>query len=197
MRRETYKIQIDGINPNANEEEVIKGEQLLLHHDLIRGWTANPVTANNYVNFMNSIIGRYVTLSIDVLERELISSEISDEKIREYGDMMYMASNYSGYSHIESYTTDNGDYVALPNALYRIITGGLYDTTLLERIFYLFDPTIHLIKPMKENQTLIDLRQCIFDGLTFIINDFHSRKGNYYIDTIGVIKYVIQKLEFL
>lgn len=197
MKRAIYKIQIDGINPDANEQELIKGEQLLLHHDLIRGWTANPVTANNYIQFMEPIIGRYVTLSIEVVERELISSEIDDKYTRDVGDLMFMASNYPGYSHIESYTTDNGNYVALSNALYRVITGGLYDTSLLERILYLFDPTIQLIKPMKENPTLIDFRQCIFDGLTFIINDFHSRKGNYYIDTIGVTKYVIQKLEFL
>lgn len=196
-----YIIDINNDKELQSEEDNCISEDIVLHRDLIRGYTLVPTTMRYYTDFLESVIGKYVSIVVFSYEvpDNLNPSIYEQIAMRFYKELIENgATNYAATCpEIKIYQLDNSGYIATTTAMQEYSTSTYEYEFILEKIIVLFDDVMKYIKPFSTDSALVDFRQLILDGFLNRVNDFYGYNGPYYMDIFAVLKWYIQKLKFI
>ena len=188
-----FIIDVSEYNIYENPDVELKSDYIVLYRDLIRGYTTNPFIAFRYRDFLNSALGRYV--DIMCLEYEvpkgLSEGEYEDIALELYANFA-SENNMLGASTcpiIKSHKVDGGLPIYCTDALLKSVNLTKLQRDILYSILYVFDETIRYIFPMSRDESLLNFRQSILDGLT--------DPSRLVIDPTVGINYYIRTLQFI
>ena len=177
------------LNDNELNNFYTLSEQILLHNDIIRGYTVVKTTINIYLNQLNKTIGRYV----DII---LKSYEIPDDLEREqYGETaLNFHNNDDAFKfgatlpEISVVSLDNGGYIAYTESMLEYSYEDYYNYEFLfDYLVILFDDTFKYITPMND-PAIVELKQFILDGILYIKKDIFNDEGPYKTDPYYLLK---------
>lgn len=196
-----YIIDIVGRKTQYTDEDTVIAEDLILHRDLLRGYTLNYFIMSEYKKFLESIMGKYVIIlstEFDVPDN-LTDSEYDDYALK-YHNELYT----EGYClfpstcpRLEKITIENGDVLICTEPMMDYSTETFAYEDLLYKLIYLYDDTIKYLKEVND-ECFINFRQFILDGLPARLDDFYSEgDGKYSIDVYSILKMYISELMFI
>lgn len=197
-----YIIDIGGVKDNLSEEDLVTAEDIVLHRDLIRGFTLNRAIINRYCEFLRIVVGKYVV--VEIFEYEVPANLESKEyenlalsfykELVEEGMSMYAAT----CPELINYPVGNNDFIIATDSMLEYSCELSQYEDILYEYAVLTDKAFDYLKPLKDDYILKWFCEFILKGIIDRLYDlFDTETGNYAVDPYGVLKWYIVKLKFI
>lgn len=197
-----YIIDVGGVKDNLSEEDLVTAEDIVLHRDLIRGYTLNRAIINRYCEFLRIVIGKYVV--IEIFEYE-VPNNLEDKEYENLALSFYKELVEEGMSmyaatcpELINYPIGHNDFIIATDSMLEYSCElSQYEDILYEYAF-LTDEAFSYLKPLKDDYILKWFCEFILKGIPDRLYDlFDTETGNYDVDPYGVLKWYIVKLKFI
>lgn len=188
---ELYLVDVQRKTDTMDDQDMLKADDIILNRNLIRGYSLNYYTALNYVNFMNSIIGKYVDIIPSVCN-------VPDDYTPEDCEILIMNKYNNVFTQIQTHMLSNGGDVGYSESMIDYSTSVWRYEGIWEYILFLFDDILKYVPSICENDDITNTRQFIFDGMLSKICDvFDDQSNTYTFDPYAILKLYITKLLFI
>lgn len=185
-----YVIDIQRRDKLVTEQDELTGDDIFLYRDLIRGYSSNYYTILRYNQFLNSIIGKYVDVSISVCD---IPDGIPECNLAEfiYDDYGCMISEIRPHE-----LANGGEVITTENMVSQSVEIWRYEN-IYEYIMFLFDDILNYVPSICRSVTIDNLKSFILDGICDKVKDCFDDGGSYQLDAYAILKFYITKLLFI
>lgn len=185
-----------------DETDAMRVDVLFMYQNFLRGYTTNRFVMHCYVEFMESLIGKYLTYGVyqytipdDTTQNDLqeyvskLHFSMDDDDMKFSPEISKIDTMQGEMGHMMYYTTAMGEYIA--EYFYS-------EKDIIEVIATLFAPCcINYIIPFKKDATLIAFRQLLLDSLLPLMKDFYDLNSIMKIDPYELSFWYIITYQFL
>lgn len=176
-------------------------EQLILHRDIIRGYTTNYFHMLKYYEYITNLLSEYVDIFTTEYDAPDGLKDYEYEKIAfdsylktvEDDDFLYYASTLSIINLIP---LDNGGICVMTESMLEYISETWNFESILDEFVYLFDDTLKYIPGLNTDEMIL-FRQTLFKELFKLYDDMWVNTGSFKIDPYGVSNWYFENFKFI